>query len=398
MLTQRVRDIQPSLTLGITALVNEMKRDGKSVIGLGAGEPDFDTPEVIKEAAVQAIQEGFTKYTPVSGIIELKEAVCDNYRRDTKQEFSPAEVLISNGAKHSLANAMLALCEAGDEIIIPVPYWTSYIELARFVRSTPVLLNTNESTDFKISAEQLEAAITPKTKLLLLNSPCNPTGTVYSHVELAALVEVIKRHDFYIIYDEIYDKIIYNGHEHVSLAIFPEIRERLILINGVSKSYAMTGWRIGYMLAPKEIVAACNRLQGHTTSNPCSIAQRAALAALRADRRIIDEMLSAFAERREYFAGQLAEMPGVECTMPGGAFYMFPNVASFLGHKWRDKSIASPMDLCAFLLEEEGVALIPGEAFGSNRHVRISYATSLDNLKEASVRITRGLEKLRAGD
>ncbi len=393
--TQRVHSIQPSQTLAITALVESMRREGKKIVDLGAGEPDFDTPELIKDAGIKAIETGYTKYTSIAGLIELRETICEKYLKERNVNYSPAEVLVSCGAKHSIVNVMLALCEPGDDIIIPAPYWTSYIEQARFAGATPIIIETDESTGFKISAAQLQQSITSHTKILMLNSPSNPTGAIYSKEELAALVEVIVKHDITVIFDEIYEKIIYDGLQHASLADFSELRDRLVLINGVSKTYAMTGWRIGYMLAPQPLIKACNKIQSHTTSNPCSISQKASIAALKADDKILSEMLSAFGKRRSYLATEVGKMPGISCEIPKGAFYLFPNISGCFGRAHTKGVIKNPIDFCAYMLEEASVAIVPGEAFGSTQHVRLSYATSMQTLEEAVQRLTQALNKLR---
>ena len=393
--TQRSQKVQASQTMAITALVDSLRREGKDILDLGAGEPDFDTPDVIKEAGIRAIQEGFTKYTPASGTLELKKAICEKIKTDYGIEYSPPEILVTCGAKHAVVNVLLALCEQGDEVIIPAPYWTSYPEQVRFVDATPVILETDESTDFKISPKQLEDAVNPNTKLLILNSPSNPTGSIYSQSELYGLAEVIKKHNFHVLSDEIYDKIIYDGLNHVSLAAFPELRDRVILVNGVSKSYAMTGWRIGYMAGNSELIKAAAKIQSHTTSNPCSISQKASIAALQADEAIVAEMVGAFDRRRKYLAEQLTTIPKIRCNLPKGAFYMFPNVSGYFGCKHNDKTIENSMDFCSFLLPEAGIAFVPGEAFGSSRNVRISYATSMENLRETISRLTRALVQLR---
>jgi len=393
--TKRSQNIQPSQTMAITALVDSLRREGKDILDLGAGEPDFDTPDVIKEAGIRAIREGFTKYTPASGTLELKKAICEKIETDYGIEYSPPEILVNCGAKHAVVNVLLALCEQGDEVIIPAPYWTSYPEQVRFVDATPVILETDESTDFKISPKQLENAVNSNTKLLILNSPSNPTGSVYSQSELSGLAEVIKKHNFHVLSDEIYDKIIYDGFNHVSLAAFTELRDRVILVNGVSKSYAMTGWRIGYMAGNSELIKAAAKIQSHTTSNPCSISQRASIAALQADDAIVADMVCAFDRRRKYLAEQLTVIPKIKCDLPKGAFYMFPNVSPYFGCKYNGKTIENSMDFCSFLLQEAGVAFVPGEAFGSSRNVRISYATSMENLRETISRLTRALVQLR---
>ncbi len=393
-LASRVRQLQPSQTLGITALVQALRREGKNVIGLGAGEPDFDTPHVIKEAAIEAIESGHTKYTAVSGMPELKEAVCAKYQREIGHKFSPQQVLIAGGAKHALANAIMALCESGHEIIIPAPYWTSYIELARFSGATPVVLETSEDSSFKITPQQLESAISPRSKVLLLNTPSNPTGAVYSRAEIEALLQVINRHDLFVVFDEIYEKILYDGHEHVCLASYPEVLDKLILINGVSKTYAMTGWRVGYLVAPEPLIKACTKIQGHTTSNPCTISQHASIAALQAEPEIVERMVVEFDERRRFLVAALNEVNGLKCLTPGGAFYTYPNIAAYLGRQHAGTKIETSMDLCNYLLEEGGVAVVPGEAFGTSEHIRISYATSMENLKEAVSRMRRVLAQL----
>ena len=396
-LAQRIHQIEPSQTLAITALVAELRRSGKNPIDLGAGEPDFDTPGVIKQAAVQAIQDGFTKYTPVSGIFELKEAICDKFKKDAGVQYSPSEILVTCGAKHALANTIMALCEEGDEVIIPTPYWTSYLQQVKFVGSMPVFIETDERTDFKILPYQLQAAITAKTKLLILNSPCNPTGSAYTETELTELAEVIEKHDFFIIYDEIYEKIIYDGLRHVSLASYSELRERVVLINGFSKAYAMTGWRLGYMAANVELIKAATKIQSHTTSNPNSIAQKAGLAALQCNNSIIREMVMAFDQRRKFLADELSGIPLIKCSLPKGAFYIFPNVSEYFGLKYGDKLIKNSIDLCEYILNEAGIAMVPGEAFGSKNHVRVSYANSMSNLQEAVSRLGDALKKLRSG-
>jgi aspartate aminotransferase len=393
---KRVSQIQPSGTLAITSLVDTLRREGRSIIDLGAGEPDFDTPQVVKDAAVAAIAEGYTKYTPATGSIELRKAICDKLQRDNALKYSPSEIVVTCGAKHAIINVLLALCQEGDEVILQSPYWTSYVEQVRFVDAAPVIVETDERSGFKMSVEQLRAAITPKTKLLLLNSPSNPTGAVYTPQELSAFADVARDFDFYILSDEIYEKIVYDKMRHESIAVFPGMRDRTIVVNGVSKSHAMTGWRIGYLAANSEIIKAVTTIQSHTTSNPASISQRAAVSALNSDHGIVDEMVVQFKKRRDYLAAQLQSLPGMVCPLPEGAFYMFPNVEGLFGLKYKDKHIASAMDLCAVLLEEEGIAAVPGEAFGSHRHLRISYATSMANLEDAVARTRRVLKKLGA--
>ncbi len=390
----RTSNIQSSQTLAITSLVDSMRREGKTVIDLGAGEPDFDTPAVIRQAAIQAINDGFTKYTPVSGMFELKEAICRKYKNENGIDFEPANIVVTCGAKHAIINALLALCEEGDDVVIPAPYWASYVEQVRFVGATPIILHTSEETAFKITPEQLEASITPQTKVLLLNTPANPTGAVYSKSEIDALVKIIDAHDFFVIFDEIYEKIIYDGMQHVSLASYSEIKDRVLTVNGVSKSFAMTGWRIGYLAANEAVCKAVAKIQSHTTSNPCSISQKASVAALQADSGILRPMHTAFNERRKFLFAQLSGIPGFSCALPKGAFYMFPNVSSFFGKKAGDSTLTNALDFCSFLLKDAGVAAVPGEAFGSSNHIRISYAASLDLLQEAVKNIKDAVRKL----
>jgi aspartate aminotransferase len=396
-ISRRTQQIQPSQTLAITSLVVSLRREGKNIVDLGAGEPDFDTPDDIKNAAIRAIQEGFTKYTPSSGILELKQAICDKLRSNNDLQYNPSEIIVTCGAKHAIINTLLALCQKGDEVIIPSPYWTSYVEQVKFVDATPVILDAEEKTDFKLLPQQLERAINTHTKLLILNSPSNPTGAVYTPAELSGLAEVLRNSNIYVLSDEIYEKIVYDGSQHVSLASFPHLKDRVIVINGVSKAFAMTGWRIGYLAADADIVKAVSKIQSHTTSNPCSISQKASLAALKLDAEIVNKMVAAFNRRRTYLVSQLNEIPKIHCNLPKGAFYLFPNISAYLGSHYKDKKIQNSMDFCSFVLEEEGVALVPGEAFGSMNHVRISYATSLSNLQEAVSRIKRALKKLRNG-
>jgi aspartate aminotransferase len=395
---KRVSQIQPSQTLAVTALVDELRREGRDIIDLGAGEPDFETPAPIKKAAIEAIHRGDTKYTHSSGIAELRQAICEKLATDNNLHYAPSEIIVTCGAKHALVNVLLALCERGDEVILQSPYWTSYVEQIRFVDAEPVILKTDESSDFKISAEQLRDAVTERTKLVLVNSPSNPTGTVYSSAELSALAEVIDEAGCYVLSDEIYEKIIYEGCRHESLAALVNSKEKAIVVNGVSKAYSMTGWRIGYLAASPDVVKAAAKIQSHSTSNPSSISQHASIAALRADPDIVAEMVVAFNERREFLLTQVSGIPGMICSKPKGAFYLFPKVAEYFGSSFDGQPIRSSSDLCSFLLKDQGVALVPGEAFGSANNVRISYATSMENLREAVSRIARGLQKLRDGN
>jgi aspartate aminotransferase len=391
--SQLASRIQPSQTLAVTKLVDELRRKGKEVIDLGAGEPDFDTPTPIKNAAIDAILAGKTKYTPSAGTLALREAIAAALREEHGAVYQPSEIVVSNGAKQAIHNALLATCNPGDEIILPAPYWVSYPEQIRMTGASPVVISTGDETDFKITPAALRAAMTPRTKLLILNSPANPTGTVYTTAELKALVEVLRDREILVIADEIYIKLIYDHVETQSLGAFPEIRDRLILINGFSKAYAMTGWRLGYAAAPAAIARAMDKIQSHTTSNACSISQEAGRAALRSSQEEVEQMRRQFDERRRFVYHALSRMRGVSVRLPKGAFYIFFNVSQLLGRQVNGKTINTPNDLCQYLVEDAGVALVAGEAFGSNQHVRLSYATDMKNLQEAMKR----LEKTFAG-
>lgn len=380
-LSKRARAIGPSPTLGITAKAKAMKAEGIDVIGFGAGEPDFDTPEHIKQAAVRAIVEGFTKYTPTAGIPELKKAICSRLKEDSGLEYEPANVIVSCGAKHSLFNIIQVLCEERDEVIIPAPYWVSYPEMVRVAGAKPVIIETTEKTGFKITPEMLSANITRRTKLLILNSPSNPTGSVYSGEELRPLAEIIVKNGLWVISDEIYDKLVYDGFRAVSIAsLGPEIKARTLVVNGVSKAYAMTGWRIGYIAGDKAIIAAVSNLQDHSTSNPTSIAQRAAVAALTGPQEPVWEMVREFGRRRDYMIERLNRIPGITCLKPQGAFYAFPNVSAVLGRSYKGKRIGSSMDLTERLLTEARVAVLPGSPFGADNYLRLSYAISMKTI------------------
>jgi len=384
--------IKPSPTLAVTKLVAEMRKAGKQIIDLGAGEPDFDTPYHVKEAGIAAIRSGKTKYTDNSGLLELREHIARTLRENFQAEFIPAQITVSNGAKQAIYNTLLAICNPGDEVILPSPYWVSYPDQISMAGGVAKILPGAERNEFKITPSELRNAITPKTKLLILNSPSNPTGTVYSADELQELVKVIHQSGIYVISDEIYIKLVYDGVKTRSLASFPEIREQVILINGFSKAYAMTGWRLGYSAAPLPIAAAINKIQSHLTSNACSISQAAGLEALRGDSHFLDKMLHAFDERRRFLHDSLTGIPGISANIPKGAFYLFANVGKLLGARINGKTIHAPADLCNHLVESCGVALVPGEAFGSNEHVRLSYSTSMENLREATSRIKKELK------
>jgi len=389
-ISERVKNINPSQTLAITAQALKMKREGKKVISFAAGEPDFDTPENIKEEAISAINQGFTKYTASSGIIELKEAIIEKLKSDNKVEYILSEIIVSNGAKQCLFNAILTLCNPGDEVLLPIPCWVSYTEQIKFAQAVPIFINTRQEEAFKLSAAQVEEKISPKTKLLILNSPNNPTGAVYEEEELKKIAQLLLKYNLYCICDEIYEKLIYDEAKHLTIASFNnEVKNITILINGVSKSYAMTGWRIGYAAGPEDIISGMSKIQGHSTSNPNSIAQKASVEALLGRQDTIEKMRKAFDERRKYMVKRLNEIEGFSCLNPTGAFYAFPNVNGVLkrGIEYNSKKIKNSFDLSDFILKEAEVALIPGSAFEAEGYLRLSYATSMEDIKEGLDRI-----------
>lgn len=389
-ISNRVKSINPSQTLAITAQALKMKREGKKVISFAAGEPDFDTPKNIKEEAISAIKQGFTHYTVNSGIIELKEAVIGKLKKDNKVEYKPAEIIISNGAKQCLFNAILTVCNPEDEVLLPTPCWVSYTEQIKFAQAVPIFINTYQEDAFKLSAAQVEEKISSKTKLLILNSPNNPTGAVYEVEELKKIAQLLVKYDIYCICDEIYEKLIYDEAEHFTIAsLSNEVKAKTIIINGVSKSYAMTGWRIGYAAGPEDIISGMDKIQGHSTSNPNSIAQKASVEALNGRQETIEEMRREFDERRKYMVEKLNKIKGVSCLKPSGAFYAFPNVSKILekGVKYNGKRIINSFDLADFILKEAEVALIPGSAFEAEGYLRLSYATSMEDVKEGLDRI-----------
>ena len=390
------RRLNASETLAVTTLVAELRRQGKTVIDLGAGEPDFETPPHIKAAGMRAIESGKTKYTPNVGTIALREAICRKLKNEYGAEYEPKQIVVANGAKQAIHNAVLALCNPGEEVIVPSPYWVSYPEQVKMAEAVPRFLPGEETNDFKIKPEDLARQINSSTKLIILNNPSNPTGAVYSKKEIAALLEVLRKQEVWILADEIYIKLVYGNGATASLASFPEIRERLILVNGFSKAYAMTGWRLGYVAAPQPIASAIAKIQSHTTSNPCSISQEAGLAALEGSEEALTAMRAQFEARRDFVHTALNQMPGVSARLPGGAFYIMCNVSQILGKKYQGKTISSPSTLCHMLIEHAGVALVGGEAFGSTRHVRISYANAMENLREAMTRLHAALEEIAA--
>lgn len=393
--SRRVAAIKPSPTLAMNAKALGMRQEGIDVISFGVGEPDFNTPKHICEAAVKAMEEGYTRYTAVGGMPELKDAVIDKFKKDNGLDYEREEVMISCGGKHVLYNLAQAFLDPGDEVIIPAPYWVSYPPIVILAGATPVIVETKESDDFKLSAEALEKAITPRTKLLVLNSPSNPTGSVYTRSELNALADVVARHDVFVVSDEIYEKLLFDDTPFQSIAqVGKVLKERTFIVNGVSKTYAMTGWRIGYVAGPRQIVAAMTKIQSQSTSNPNSIAQKAAIAALMGPQNSIHEMLEAFDERRRYLVARLNAMPGVHCNMPRGAFYAFANFRTYFGKKCDGKTIEGSADLCEYLLTNARVAMVPGIAFGADDFIRFSYATGIDVIDEGLNRIGNAVAKL----
>ncbi len=394
-ISTRVAQISPSVTLAITAKAKQMKAEGIDIIGFGAGEPDFDTPDHIKEAAKKAMDEGFTKYTPASGTAELKEAICEKFKNDNNLDYTSQEIIVSCGAKHSIYNAIITLCSEGDEVILPSPYWVSYPEMIKAAGATPIILNTTQENNFKLLPSQLEAMITDKTKVLILNSPSNPTGMLYTKSELEAISKILVEKGVFCISDEIYEKIIYDGQEHVSIASLGKaIKELTIVVNGVSKAYSMTGWRIGYIAGRKDIVKAMSNLQSHSTSNPTSIAQKAALAALNGSQDPLSIMVAEFKKRRNYIVERLNTIEGISCLNPQGAFYVFPDVSKLFGKSFNGKEIKDSMFLTEALLTEAQVAVVPGFAFGADTNIRLSYASSMENIKKGLDRIEKFVSSL----
>ena len=385
-ISKRAAGVTPSLTLAIDAKAKQMKAEGLDVVGFGAGEPDFSTPQHIQDAAVDAMRKGMTKYTPSSGLLILRHAVADKFKRDLGLTFEPNQIVISCGGKHSCFNTIMALCQEGDEVIIPSPYWVSYPEMVKLAGATPVFVQGTEASEFKITAEQLRNAITPRTKLLILNSPCNPTGSVYTREELKALADVCVEKDLYIMSDEIYEKLCYDGAQHVSIAtVSPQAAERTVIVSGLSKAYSMTGWRIGITAAPLVIAKAVGAMQSHSTSNPVSFAQMGAVAALNGSQDHLPLWLQEYSRRRTYIYERLNQMPGVSCVNAKGAFYLFPNISA-TGMK--------SVEFAARLLDEEKVAVVPGIAFGSDANIRLSYATSMQVIEKGMDRMERFCKKI----
>ncbi len=386
--------MEESATIAMSRKSRELKAEGKDIISLSLGEPDFFTPQFIKDAAVEAMNNNFTMYTPVPGYDDLRESISLKFKRDNDLTYTKDQIVVSTGAKQSIANVVLSIVGPGDEVIVPAPYWVSYVEIVKVAEGTPVIINAGIENDFKISGKQLEAAITPKTKLLMFSTPCNPTGSVYSKEELKDLADVLKKYpQIVVISDEIYEHINFIG-KHESLAQFPEIYNQVVTVNGVSKAWAMTGWRLGYIGAPKIIADACTKVQGQFTSGTCSITQKAAIAAMKADPIVLKDMITAFNERRKLVLKALGEIKGVNANVPVGAFYVFPEISYFFGKSYNGFTVNNADDLCLYLLAEALVALVTGDAFGDPNCIRISYAASEETLTEAMKRIKFALEKL----
>ncbi len=390
-ISNKLKSIQPSVTLAITAKAKSLKAQGVDIIGFGAGEPDFRTPKHIRDAAIDAIENESIGYTAASGMDSLKQAICDKLKRDNNLEYTKDQIVVSNGAKHSLFNTLSAICNPGDEVIVPNPYWVSYPELVSLVDAKPVFVECPEEAEFKYTLEALEAAITDKTKAIILNTPNNPTGTAYKKEDLKAIADLAVKHNIYVISDEIYEKLLYEG-EHTSIASFNEdIKDLTIVVNGVAKAYAMTGWRIGYTACNKEIAKAMSNFQSHATSNPNTIAQYATIAALNASEDTLNEMVSAFKERRDYMVEKINSIENLSCLKPQGAFYVMVNISKLIGKTINGKVINNSIEFADYLLEDAKVAVVPGIGFGNDNYIRLSYATSLDNIKEGLNRIEKAI-------
>lgn len=393
-LSKKGLKIAPSVTLEITAKAKAMKDSGIDVISFGAGEPDFNTPENIQNVGIKAIKEGLTRYTPASGIVELKKAVCEKLKKDNGLEYKPSNIIISSGAKHSIHNALLAILNPGDEVIFGVPYWVSYPELVSLADGISVYIETKEENGFKFNVNDLNEALTEKTKAIILNSPSNPTGAIYTEVELKDIADWAVKNNIFVISDEIYEKLVYDGKEHICISSFnEEIKNLTILINGMSKAYAMTGWRIGYAAAHEDIVKVMSNIQSHATSNPCSISQYASVEGITGDQSSVEEMKKHFVERRDYMAETINSIKNLSCIKPEGAFYIMVNFTQLFGKTIKGRTINSSLDFGNLLLEEGNVAVVPGIAFGDDKYIRLSYATSMENIKKGLERIKQIVEE-----
>jgi aspartate aminotransferase len=395
-LSHKAEAVSESQTLALSARAGAMKREGIDIVSLTAGEPDFPTPAHIKKAGIEAIEKNFTKYTANKGIAELLEAIAAKFKNENNIHWSPKEILVSSGAKHSIFNALQALCNPDDEVIIIAPYWVSYPEMVKLVDARPVILETDVGNEFKISPARLESAITDKTKLLIFNSPSNPTGAVYTENEVAAIAEVIAKTGIYVISDEIYEHLTYEGNRHISIGAYPEVKDLTVTVNGVSKAFSMTGWRLGYMGGAAEIISLASKYQGQVTSNASSIAQKAALCALTSSLDDVYAMRDAFQQRRDFIVDGLNSIPEVQCAKPLGAFYVFPKLDAYFGKKYGSYTIGNDIDLCEFLLVEGKVATVPGSAFGAPDYLRLSYASAMEDLEKGIHRLGEALALLQS--
>ncbi|MBG0763455.1 MAG: pyridoxal phosphate-dependent aminotransferase [Tissierellales bacterium] len=396
MFAKRVQNMTPSATIEITSKIAELKKQGVEILSFNIGEPDFDTPENIRDKGKEALDLGHTRYTPAGGTIDLREEIAKKLLKENNLEYTYQEIIVSSGAKQALMNALLTLCEEGDEVIIPSPYWVSYIEMVKLTGAKPVLVDMEESDNFNLNVEKIKESISDKTKCIMINTPNNPTGAIYTETQLREIGNLCVENDIFILSDEIYEKLIYDGEKHVSIGtLSQEIKDKTILINGVSKSFAMTGWRIGYAAGPKDIVKAMTNLQGHMTTGPNAPAQYASLEAFRNSNNSVEKMVVEFDKRRKYLVDRLNNIQGITCNLPKGAFYAMPNVSSFYGKSWENYKIKNSMDLTNFLLEESKVAVAPGEAFGINDNIRIAYSNSMENIVKGMDALEEALKKLK---
>ncbi|MEE2909652.1 MAG: pyridoxal phosphate-dependent aminotransferase [Candidatus Poribacteria bacterium] len=392
-ISDKSKQVAPSSTLALTAKINAMVADGLDVVKFGAGEPDFDTPDHIKSAAIDALNQGFTKYTPVAGITELREAIVDKFERDNGLSYEANQVIVSCGAKHTIYNILQAICNPGDEVIFAAPYWVSYIEMVKLADATPIVINTTPDQNFALTPDQIKSAVTEKTKAIIIGSPSNPTGTTYSTESLQMIAELAVEHQFYLISDEIYEALLYDGAKHQSLASFGEaVKSLTFVVNGVSKAYSMTGWRIGYTAGPEDAIKAMSKIQSHSTSNPTSIAQKAAFAAITGSQEPVVEMVKAFQKRRDLICQRLDDIDGIAYVRPQGAFYIFPDFSAHYGRTISGHSINSSQDLATYLLDEAKVGAVPGDGFGADNHMRFSFATSETEINRGLDRIQKALE------
>ena len=395
-LAPRLDLIAPSPTLTLDAKAKAMKAAGRDIINMGVGEPDFDTPEHIRQAAIKAIEDGFTRYTASDGIIELKEAICAKFQRDNSLNYTPSQIAVSNGGKHSLYNIFLTLFSPGDEVIVPTPCWVSYPPMLLLAGAKPVMVKTDPESGYTLNPEALAAAITPNTRGIILNSPSNPTGMAYSEKQLLALGEMILKHDLWVVSDDIYEKIVFDGFVFKNLPMLDQaFYERTVIAHGLAKTYAMTGWRIGYMAGPEHVARGVAKIQGQTTSNPCSISQKAGLAALNGPQKEVGEMVASFQRRRDLALKMIAEIPEVTCPVPQGAFYLFPDISAYIGRKFEDAVMNSSDDIASYLLEQTGVAMVPGSGFGDGKNLRMSYAVSDEDITSGLVKVKSALLELK---